>query len=78
MGIDGKVLDPVCRNPDDPHHVSDGLLRWHFRQSVLANVRGLGSLFLSMIFQWEVISWGKLWSSLMQKDLSWNFRGGCV
>lgn len=42
MGIDGKVLDPVCRNPDDPHHVSDGLLRWHFRQSVLANMRGLG------------------------------------
>ncbi|KAG0634178.1 HNH endonuclease-domain-containing protein [Tuber brumale] len=35
-------LDPVCRNPDDPHRVSDHLLRWHFRQSVLANVRGAG------------------------------------
>ena len=42
MGIDGKILDPICRNPDDPHHVSDELLRWHFRQSVLANIRGLG------------------------------------
>ncbi|KAG0640479.1 hypothetical protein HOY80DRAFT_9413 [Tuber brumale] len=39
---DGKTLDPVCRNPDDPHSVSDELLRWHFRQSVLANVRGAG------------------------------------
>ncbi|KAG0644541.1 hypothetical protein HOY80DRAFT_740556 [Tuber brumale] len=39
-GYDDKTLDPVCRNPDDPHRVSDHLLRWHFRQSVLANVRG--------------------------------------
>ena len=42
LGCDGKVLDPVCRNPTDPHCVSDDLLRWHFRQSVLANVRGVG------------------------------------
>ena len=41
-GIDGRVLDPVCRRPDDPHRVSDHLLRWHFRQSVLANVRRAG------------------------------------
>ncbi|KAL2114691.1 hypothetical protein VUR80DRAFT_1 [Thermomyces stellatus] len=41
-GIDGRVLDPVCCNPDDPHRVSDQLLRWHFRQSVLANMRGAG------------------------------------
>ncbi|KAG0641783.1 HNH endonuclease-domain-containing protein [Tuber brumale] len=41
-GYDGKILDPVCRNPADPHSVSDELLRWHFRQSVLANVRGAG------------------------------------
>ncbi|KAG0127163.1 hypothetical protein HOY82DRAFT_83058 [Tuber indicum] len=42
FGCDGKILDTVCRNPDDPHRVSDELLRWHFRQSVLANVRGVG------------------------------------
>jgi hypothetical protein len=42
FGYDGKTLDPVCRNPADPHSVSDELLRWHFRQSVLANVRGAG------------------------------------
>lgn len=41
-GIDGRVLDPVCRNPNDPNRVSDHVLRWHFRQSVLANMRGAG------------------------------------
>ena len=40
--FDGRVLDPVCRDPNDPHRVSDELLRWHFRQSVLANMRGAG------------------------------------
>ncbi|CAG7993859.1 unnamed protein product [Penicillium nalgiovense] len=40
--IDGRVLDPVCRQPNDPNHVADDLLRWHFRQSVLANMRGAG------------------------------------
>ena len=42
LEIDGKVLDEVCRNPNDPHRVSDAILRWHFRQSVLANMRGAG------------------------------------
>ncbi|KAG0634852.1 hypothetical protein HOY80DRAFT_1012256 [Tuber brumale] len=41
-GLDGRILDPVCRNPADPYRVSDQLLRWHFRQSVLANMRGAG------------------------------------
>ncbi|CUS12263.1 unnamed protein product, partial [Tuber aestivum] len=40
--LDGRILDPMCRNPADPHRVSDQLLRWHFRQSVLANMRGEG------------------------------------
>ncbi|KAG0128092.1 hypothetical protein HOY82DRAFT_623024 [Tuber indicum] len=43
-GYDGKTLDPVRRNPADTHSVSDELLRWHFRQSVLADVRGAGEL----------------------------------
>ncbi|KAI2791192.1 hypothetical protein POX_c04048 [Penicillium oxalicum] len=42
VGVDGKTLDPVCRNPADPNRVSDHLLRWHFRQSVLGNMRGAG------------------------------------
>ena len=41
-GFDGRTLDYICRDPEDPHRVSDELLRWHFRQSVLANMRGAG------------------------------------
>jgi len=41
-GYDGRILDPVCRNPKDPHCVSKEILTWHFRQSVLANIRGAG------------------------------------
>ncbi|KAG0634810.1 HNH endonuclease-domain-containing protein [Tuber brumale] len=39
---DGRILDPVCRNPTDPHRIAPELLRWHFSQSVLANMRGAG------------------------------------
>ncbi|RPB03502.1 hypothetical protein L873DRAFT_1826171 [Choiromyces venosus 120613-1] len=42
LGLDGRILDPVCRDPANPHRVSDQLLRWHFRQSVLGNMRGSG------------------------------------
>lgn len=35
-----KVLHPVCRQPNDPLRVMDVLLRWHFEQAVLCNVRG--------------------------------------
>jgi hypothetical protein len=41
-GLDGRTLDPICRDPANPDRVSDELLRWHFRQSVLANMRGAG------------------------------------
>ena len=40
FNCDGRILDPACRNPADPHPVSDHALKWHYRQSVLANVRG--------------------------------------
>ncbi|KAI5783169.1 hypothetical protein DFH27DRAFT_592696 [Peziza echinospora] len=39
---DGKVFHEACRNPSDLHCVLGELLRWHFRQSVLANMRGVG------------------------------------
>lgn len=42
MQADGRVLDIVCRNPNNPDRVADDLLRWHFRQSVLANMKGAG------------------------------------
>ena len=41
-GIDGRVLELACRDPANPNSVSDEILRWHFRQSVLANMRGSG------------------------------------
>lgn len=40
--IDGTILDPICRDQNNPDRVSDDLLRWHFRQSILANMRGAG------------------------------------
>ncbi|KAJ5921812.1 hypothetical protein N7516_009515 [Penicillium verrucosum] len=42
LQADGRVLDIVCRNPNNPDRVADDLLRWHFRQSVLANMKGAG------------------------------------
>lgn len=38
------MFDPVCRTSTDPHRVSDELLRWHFRQSILAYMKGAGAL----------------------------------
>lgn len=37
-----KVLDIGCRDPKNSNRVADVLLRWHFRQSVLANMKGAG------------------------------------
>jgi hypothetical protein len=39
-GIAGKYLDQALLN--DPRRPVDELLRWHFRQAVLANMRGAG------------------------------------
>ncbi|KAK9244174.1 HNH endonuclease-domain-containing protein [Lipomyces tetrasporus] len=40
--VGGRTLDPICRVPNDERSVRDELLRWHFRQSVLVNMRGAG------------------------------------
>ncbi|KAI5304842.1 hypothetical protein KEM56_005841 [Ascosphaera pollenicola] len=40
--IEGKKLDKVCRQKDDPNSISKEILRWHFRQAVLANMRSVG------------------------------------
>ncbi|KAK9317226.1 hypothetical protein V1522DRAFT_438706 [Lipomyces starkeyi] len=40
--VDGRILDPICRTPNSGRSVRDELLRWHFRQTVLANMRGTG------------------------------------
>lgn len=40
--FNGKVLDMACRRPNDPNRVADILLYGHFKQAVLANMRGPG------------------------------------
>ncbi|KAK9241820.1 hypothetical protein V1506DRAFT_510050 [Lipomyces tetrasporus] len=42
LGLAGRQLDPICRDLEDPHHVNDNILFWHFQQAVLANMRGAG------------------------------------
>ncbi len=39
-GLAGRYLDQQFR--DDPQRPVDQLLRWHFRQAVLANMRDAG------------------------------------
>ncbi|EGC48991.1 conserved hypothetical protein [Histoplasma capsulatum var. duboisii H88] len=41
-GLNGRILDPVCHDQEDPHRVSAEVLRRHFRQTILANMRGVG------------------------------------
>ncbi|KAJ8100167.1 HNH endonuclease-domain-containing protein [Lipomyces tetrasporus] len=50
LGLDGRVLDSVCRDPNDERSVRDELLRWHFRQAVLANMRAAGESVLEFDF----------------------------
>ncbi|KAK9316645.1 hypothetical protein V1524DRAFT_426248 [Lipomyces starkeyi] len=42
LGLGGGKLDPICRDPGNEQSVRDDLLRWHFRQTVLVNMRGVG------------------------------------
>ncbi|KAK9328559.1 HNH endonuclease-domain-containing protein [Lipomyces starkeyi] len=48
--IDGRVLDPSCRAANSGRSVRDELLRWHFRQAVLVNMRGAGEPGFEMDF----------------------------
>ncbi|KAK9368778.1 hypothetical protein V1509DRAFT_653002 [Lipomyces kononenkoae] len=50
FGIDGRILDSICRDPTDERSVRDELLRWHFRQAVLSNMRGAGEPSFEMDF----------------------------
>ena len=40
MQVSGKQLDQ--QTLDNPQRAVDQLLRWHFRQAVLANMKGVG------------------------------------
>ncbi|KAH0541798.1 hypothetical protein FGG08_003753 [Glutinoglossum americanum] len=79
FGFDGRVLDPVCLNPEDPHRVSDQLLRWHFRQSVLANMRGAGEPIFEYDFppgtdMMKEIREGPYAQERFEKELAVRFR----
>jgi len=39
-GLDGRILDPACRDRSNPHRICDLVLRWHIRQAVGMNVKG--------------------------------------
>ncbi|KAJ5902310.1 hypothetical protein N7495_002838 [Penicillium taxi] len=39
-GIDGRVLPLFCRTRVDPNAVSNDLLRWHWQQTLLKNLKG--------------------------------------
>ncbi|KAG0133142.1 hypothetical protein HOY82DRAFT_641168 [Tuber indicum] len=64
FGLDGRILDPVCRSRADPHRASKKLLRWHFRQSVLANMRGAGEPIFEDDFQPESDPVGEILAAL--------------
>jgi len=71
--LDGRILDPVCRDDADPYRVSDELLRWQFRQLVLANMRGDGEPIFESDFTGEdmikVISAEKYWKERLEWKL---------
>ncbi|EEH22419.2 hypothetical protein PABG_04630 [Paracoccidioides brasiliensis Pb03] len=76
-GIDGCVLNPVCCDPTTNSHVSDELLRWHFRQSVLANMRGAGE----PIFESDFPPGSDMMATLhlnctAKRGLRWNLNQG--
>ncbi|KAI9787845.1 MAG: hypothetical protein M1816_007412 [Peltula sp. TS41687] len=48
--LQGNRLHPICRQPGDDRAVPDQLLRWHFRQAVLMNMRGAGEPLLEHDF----------------------------
>ncbi|KAK9249678.1 hypothetical protein V1507DRAFT_500394 [Lipomyces tetrasporus] len=43
-------LDPICRDHNNEKGVRDELLKWHFRQAALANMRGAGEPIFEMDF----------------------------
>ncbi|KAK9485388.1 hypothetical protein V1527DRAFT_496707 [Lipomyces starkeyi] len=50
FSIDGRILDPICRDPNSEDSARNELLWWHFRQTVLANMRGAGEPSFEMDF----------------------------
>ncbi|KAJ8100164.1 HNH endonuclease-domain-containing protein [Lipomyces tetrasporus] len=78
--IDGRILEPVCRDPNGNRSARDELLRWHFRQAVLANMRGAGEPTFEMDFppgtdmMGEILS-GPRAAERMEAELSLRLNG---
>ncbi|KAK9329165.1 hypothetical protein V1520DRAFT_311546 [Lipomyces starkeyi] len=70
FSIDGRILDPICRDPNSADSARNELLRWHFRQAVLANMRGAGEPSFEMDFPPESDMMGEILSGprSRQKD----------
>ena len=78
LGLDGRTLDGVCMDPEDPHRVCDGLLRWHFRQSALANMRGAGEPVFERDFAGKDMMKEIREGHVQRKDLSWSYQLDCT
>lgn len=79
-GLDGRILDPVCRDPANPHCVPDQLLRWHFRQSVLANMKGAGEPIFEHDFPPGTDMMGEIRAEpyaqeRLEMEFAWRLRG---
>ncbi|KAK9358948.1 hypothetical protein V1504DRAFT_459564 [Lipomyces starkeyi] len=83
MRIDGRILDPVCRDPNDNRRVRHELRRWHFRQAVLANMRGAGKPSFETDFppgtdmMGEILS-GPIAAKRMEAELFSRLGGGTL
>ncbi|OBT39228.1 hypothetical protein VE00_09933 [Pseudogymnoascus sp. WSF 3629] len=53
LNLDGRTLDLSCRDPQNPDRVPDELFHWHFRQAVLATVKGNGQRIWDMQLEEE-------------------------
>lgn len=75
FGVDGRMLDPVCRKLDDSRHVSWELLRWYYRQRIFTNMRGEGEPIWKHDFPPAAIWWASWWRILiLGRDWSWSLR----
>lgn len=69
----------MCRNENDPHRVSDNLLKWHYRQCVFANMRGAGEPIFENDFAGEdmikVISGERYGKERLEMEVAARLRG---
>lgn len=80
LGLDGRILDAVCRDPANLHHVPDPLLRWHFCQSVFANMRGAGEPIFEHDFPPGTDMMGEIRGEpyaqeRLEMEFAWRLRG---